>query len=45
MTGKNIVEGLDWVVNDVAQRLYYATTVVEETANHSVPALSMSGTS
>lgn len=37
MTGKNLVEGLDWVVNDVAQRMYYSTTLVEETANHNVP--------
>ncbi|EMD41179.1 GTP-binding protein [Gelatoporia subvermispora B] len=25
ITGENLVEGLDWVVNDVAGRLYYAT--------------------
>ena len=29
MTGENLVEGLDWVVNEVAQRLYYSATVVE----------------
>ena len=26
MTGENLVEGLDWVVDDVASRLYYSTT-------------------
>ena len=25
MTGENLVSGLDWVVNDVASRLYYST--------------------
>lgn len=30
MTGENLVEGLDWVVGDVARRLYYSTTVVQE---------------
>ncbi|CCM01033.1 uncharacterized protein FIBRA_03081 [Fibroporia radiculosa] len=25
VTGQNLVEGLDWVVNDVAGRLYYST--------------------
>ncbi|OCB90218.1 GTP-binding protein [Sanghuangporus baumii] len=29
MTGENLVEGLDWVVGDVAQRLYYSTTTVQ----------------
>jgi ADP-ribosylation factor-like protein 2 len=26
ITGDNLVKGLDWVVNDVAGRLYYSTT-------------------
>ena len=26
MTGENLVEGLDWVVGDVANRLYYSST-------------------
>ncbi|KAI0643628.1 ADP-ribosylation factor family-domain-containing protein [Trametes meyenii] len=26
VTGQNLVEGLDWVVDDVANRLYYSTT-------------------
>ncbi|KAI0773706.1 ADP-ribosylation factor family-domain-containing protein [Fomes fomentarius] len=26
MTGQNLLEGLDWVVNDVANRIYYGTT-------------------
>ncbi|ESK87958.1 adp-ribosylation factor-like protein 2 [Moniliophthora roreri MCA 2997] len=26
VTGDNLVEGLDWVVNDVASRLYYSST-------------------
>ncbi|KAI9063503.1 GTP-binding protein [Trametes sanguinea] len=26
VTGQNLVEGLDWVVEDVANRLYYSTT-------------------
>lgn len=25
MTGQNLVEGLDWVVTDIASRLYYST--------------------
>jgi len=36
MTGKNLVEGLDWVVGDVAQRLYYSSTVVQQTATRHV---------
>jgi ADP-ribosylation factor-like protein 2 len=27
VTGANLVEGLDWIVSDVAKRLYYSTTV------------------
>ena len=26
MTGQNLVEGLDWVVGEVAGRLYYSST-------------------
>ncbi len=26
MTGQNLVEGLDWVVGEVASRLYYSST-------------------
>ncbi|ETW84438.1 hypothetical protein HETIRDRAFT_381968 [Heterobasidion irregulare TC 32-1] len=26
VTGKNLIEGLDWVVNDVAGRLYYSSS-------------------
>lgn len=26
VTGQNLIEGLDWVVGDVANRLYYGTT-------------------
>ena len=26
ITGKNLVTGLDWVVHDVAHRLYYGST-------------------
>lgn len=26
VTGENLVSGLDWVVNDVAERLYYSST-------------------
>ncbi|EJD00815.1 GTP-binding protein [Fomitiporia mediterranea MF3/22] len=29
MSGLNLVEGLDWAVGDVAQRLYYSSTVVQ----------------
>ncbi|THH05485.1 hypothetical protein EW145_g4763 [Phellinidium pouzarii] len=36
ITGKNLVEGLDWVVADVARRLYYSTTVVQEMPSQSV---------
>ena len=28
ITGDNLVNGLDWVVNDVAGRLYYSTMKV-----------------
>ncbi|KAJ2922506.1 hypothetical protein H1R20_g14581, partial [Candolleomyces eurysporus] len=28
VTGENLVSGLDWVVNDAANRLYYSSTVV-----------------
>ena len=27
MNGMNLFEGLDWVVDDVAKRLYYSSTV------------------
>lgn len=26
VTGEHIVEGIDWVVNDIAERLYYSST-------------------
>lgn len=26
VTGENLVEGLDWIVDDVAQRIYYSST-------------------
>jgi ADP-ribosylation factor-like protein 2 len=26
VTGLNLIEGLDWVVEDVAHRLYYSST-------------------
>lgn len=32
MTGDNLIKGLDWVVEDVARRLYYSSTVVQETS-------------
>ncbi|KAL5527055.1 ARL2 [Sanghuangporus baumii] len=38
MTGDNLVEGLDWVVGDVAQRLYYSTTVVQPPTSSSIAA-------
>ncbi|KAF8509434.1 ADP-ribosylation factor family-domain-containing protein [Hysterangium stoloniferum] len=28
MTGENLVSGLDWVINDVAGRLYYSSTTM-----------------
>ncbi|KAG9219475.1 hypothetical protein CCMSSC00406_0005369 [Pleurotus cornucopiae] len=28
VTGENLVAGLDWVVNDVASRLYYSSTLM-----------------
>lgn len=31
MTGENLVQGLDWVVNDIAHRLYYSTGPVQST--------------
>jgi hypothetical protein len=30
VTGQNIVEGIDWVVNDIANRLYYSSTTSTE---------------
>jgi len=30
ITGMNLVEGLDWVVNDIAGRLYYSTTTMPD---------------
>ncbi|KZT13174.1 ARF/SAR superfamily [Laetiporus sulphureus 93-53] len=33
VTGENLVEGLDWVVDDVARRLYYSTAI-GDTAPH-----------
>ncbi|KAI0734911.1 GTP-binding protein [Fomitopsis betulina] len=34
MTGENLVEGLDWVVDDVAGRLYYSTTTEDVAPHH-----------
>ncbi|RXW24240.1 hypothetical protein EST38_g1623 [Candolleomyces aberdarensis] len=35
VTGENLVSGLDWVVNDAANRLYYSSTVVNApTSSH-----------
>ncbi|KAG2014035.1 ADP-ribosylation factor-like protein 2 [Coprinopsis cinerea AmutBmut pab1-1] len=31
VTGQNLVSGLDWVVNDVANRLYYSSTTAHPT--------------
>ncbi|CDZ98596.1 gtp-binding protein [Phaffia rhodozyma] len=31
VTGENLVEGLDWVVEDVASRLYYVSKEIEAT--------------
>lgn len=33
MTGYNLIAGLDWVVGDVAGRLYYSSTTTEEVQN------------
>ena len=30
ITGENLVQGLDWLVSDVATRLYYSSTSVQE---------------
>ncbi|KAL7281996.1 hypothetical protein ACG7TL_003463 [Trametes sanguinea] len=46
VTGQNLVEGLDWVVEDVANRLYYSTTASatgrwqsgDEAVNAAIPA-------
>jgi ADP-ribosylation factor-like protein 2 len=37
VTGHNLLEGLDWVVGEVASRLYYSTFT--ETKGSAVPAL------
>ncbi|KAE9399099.1 ARF/SAR superfamily [Gymnopus androsaceus JB14] len=29
VTGENLIDGLDWVVDDVARRLYYSSTLLE----------------
>jgi len=36
VTGANLVSGLDWVVNDVAGRLYYSTTTPQPNTQHNV---------
>ncbi|KAH6915474.1 ADP-ribosylation factor-like protein [Coprinopsis sp. MPI-PUGE-AT-0042] len=33
VTGQNLVSGLDWVVNDVAGRLYYSSTAPQPSTN------------
>jgi hypothetical protein len=30
LTGSNLVHGLDWVVNDIAKRLYYSSIIEED---------------
>ena len=37
MTGDNLVEGLDWVVEDVAGRLYYSTSDISGSLQHIAP--------
>ncbi|KAF8628159.1 hypothetical protein AX17_006029 [Amanita inopinata Kibby_2008] len=37
MTGENLVQGLDWVVGDVATRLYYSTTTAQGRTTHVSP--------
>ncbi|KAH9950144.1 GTP-binding protein [Amylocystis lapponica] len=37
VTGENLVNGLDWVVDDVAGRLYYSTVSAETTENRPLP--------
>ncbi|KAF8351084.1 GTP-binding protein [Amanita rubescens] len=34
LTGDNLVQGLDWVVDDVATRLYYSTTTTQRDSTH-----------
>jgi hypothetical protein len=51
VTGANLVEGLDWIVSDVAGRLYYSTTVppppllATKTTPTGVPAIAASQSS
>jgi ADP-ribosylation factor-like protein 2 len=42
VTGANLVEGLDWIVSDVAKRLYYSTTV---SVSHEAPRVAEPGPS
>lgn len=39
VTGENLIEGLDWVVDDVAGRLYYSTVVEEVAPQHGAESL------
>ena len=38
MTGDNLIKGLDWVVEDVARRLYYSSTLVQGSNAAKAPA-------
>lgn len=44
MSGYNLVEGLNWVVGDVARRLYYSTTTVPSDSVQGAPSASLSAT-
>ncbi|KAF8629584.1 hypothetical protein AX15_003332 [Amanita polypyramis BW_CC] len=37
LTGKNLVQGLNWVVDDVATRLYYSTATAESHSTRILP--------
>ncbi|KAK7471225.1 ADP-ribosylation factor-like protein 2 [Stygiomarasmius scandens] len=37
VTGENLVEGLDWVVDDVACRLYYSSVASQTQTQHGLP--------
>jgi len=36
VTGDNLVKGLDWVVDDIASRLYYSTTTITDRPSSAV---------
>ncbi|TDL29016.1 ARF/SAR superfamily [Rickenella mellea] len=40
VTGKNLVTGLDWVVGDIARRLYYSATMIPSSVAGDVVATS-----